>query len=197
VEPTAFVYAYNGVKENLTTYGDGAKMQISGNTSKTFANGASITVDGAKYTGIKNSNGAQNTFTAPEGKKIYRMTFYAIPNNDGDEPKFTEFNGVVFENPIAITTTKDGTNPTETIMCATGLESITFTYGGKQVNFVVKVDYAESGYDAQYDPSDASGIQSVNTTDAKNALVYNLAGQKVDASFKGIAIKNGKKVVIK
>jgi len=196
VEPSAFVYAYNGVKENLTTYGDGAKMQISGNTSKNFANGASITVDGAKYTGIKNSNGAQNTFTAPEGKKIYRMSFYAIPNNDGDEPKFTEFNGVTFETPILVTTTKDGNNPTETIMCGNGLESVTFTYGGKQVNFVVKVDYAESSYDAQYDPNGENAIKAVKTSNAKTAVVYNLAGQKVEAQ-KGIVIENGKKVVKK
>ena len=32
---------------------------------------------------------------------------------------------------------------------------------------------------------------------AKNAPVYNLAGQQVDASYKGVVIKNGKKYVQK
>ena len=30
-----------------------------------------------------------------------------------------------------------------------------------------------------------------------NGAIYNLAGQKVDASYKGVVIKNGKKFVIK
>ena len=198
VEQTSKVYAYNDKKENLTTYSDGATMQISGNTSKTFANGAAITVDGKSYTGIKNSNGVQMTFTAATGQKIYRMTFYAVPNTNGEAPKFTEFNGVTFADPIAITTVKDGANPTKTIMCVDGATSVTFTYGGKQVNFVVDVDYAESAYDSQYDPTSTTVIQSVKAVKAANdAAIYNLAGQKVSNSFKGIAIQNGKKVVLK
>ena len=141
VEPQSKVYSFSA-KENLVTYGDGATMQISGNTSKLYGNGASITVNGAAYTGIKNSNGAQNTFTAATGKKIYRMTFYAIPNNAGDEPKFQEFNGITLDIPV--TTVKDGTQATQTIMCVNGAETVTFTYGGKQVNFVVDVDYSEA-----------------------------------------------------
>ena len=42
-----------------------------------------------------------------------------------------------------------------------------------------------------------TGIQSVNSAkDAKDAI-YNLAGQKVSTSYKGIVIKNGKRVVIR
>jgi hypothetical protein len=33
--------------------------------------------------------------------------------------------------------------------------------------------------------------------DDPNAPIYNLAGQQVDASYKGVAIKNGKKFIIK
>lgn len=42
-----------------------------------------------------------------------------------------------------------------------------------------------------------SGIQGVKTVNVENSAIYNLAGQKVNANFKGIAIKNGKKVVLK
>ena len=41
---------------------------------------------------------------------------------------------------------------------------------------------------------DPSGIKSVKAENA-NAAVYNLAGQKVGADYKGIVVKNGKKVM--
>jgi hypothetical protein len=194
VEPQSKVYSYTA-KTNLVTYGDGATMQITGNTSKNYGNGASITVNGAAYTGIKNSNGAQNTFTAATGKKIYRMTFYAIPNTDGDAPKFQEFNGATLDIPV--TTVKDGTQATQTIMCVNGAETVTFTYGGKQVVFVVDVDYSEASYDAQYDPSTSTGINNVNVVENANGAIFNLAGQNVANNYKGLVIKNGKKVVMK
>ena len=194
VEPQSKVYGYTG-NTNSVTYGDGAVMTISGNSSKNYGKGgANITVGDAAYSSIKNSNGAQNTFTAATGKKIYRMTFYAVPNTDGDAPKFTEFNGAVLD--IAVTTTKDGTQATQTIMCVNGAESVTFTYGGKQVNFVVDVDYSEAAYDAQYDPSTSTGINNVKVAENAGAM-FNLAGQKVANNYKGLVIMNGKKVVMK
>ena len=42
----------------------------------------------------------------------------------------------------------------------------------------------------------SDGIETVKAT-AQDAVRYNLAGQKVSDSFKGIAIQNGKKIVIK
>ena len=195
VEPQSKVYGYTG-NTNSVTYGDGAVMTISGNSSKNYGKGgANITVNGASYSSIKNSNGAQNTFTAPTGMKIYRMTFYAVPNNDGDAPKFAEFNGATLN--IEVTTVKDGAQATQTIMCVNGAETVTFTYGGKQVNFVVDVDYSEASYDAQYDPSTSTGINNVNVAENANGAIFNLAGQKVANNYKGLVIKNGKKVVMK
>ena len=194
VEPTSKVYSFS-VKANKVTYGDGATMQITSNTSKNLEKGANITVNGTSYPGIKNSNGAQNTFTAATGKKIYRMTFYAIPHADGNEPKFTEFNGTILD--IAVTTVKDGANPTQTIMCVNGAETVTFKYSSAQVNFVVDVDYSETAYDAQYDPSTSAGINNVNVAENANGAIFNLAGQKVANNYKGLVIKNGKKVVMK
>lgn len=196
VEPQSKVYGYTG-NTNSVTYGDGAVMTISGNSSKNYGKGgANITVNGSSYSSIKNSNGAQNTFTAATGKKIYRMTFYAVPNNAGDEPKFVEFNGAVLDIPV--TTVKDGTQATQTIMCVNGAETVTFTYGGKQVNFVVDVDYSEASYDAQYDPTAGTdGIANVKAADMQNGTIFNLAGQKVNEAYKGVVIKNGKKVMMK
>lgn len=200
VESTSKVYGYFEGK-NSVTYGDGAVMTISGNAEKKYSKGGeNIAVGDASYNSIKNSNKAQNTFTAATGKKIYRMTFYAVPNTDGADPAptFTEFNGVTFSEPVTITNVKDGTKATQVIMCANGAESVTFTFSTAQVNFVVDVDYSESAYDKQYDPKadDQTAISTMKIASA-NAPAYNLAGQKVDSSFKGIIIKNGKKMIQK
>ena len=44
---------------------------------------------------------------------------------------------------------------------------------------------------------EATGISTVKTANTGNGMIYNLAGQRVDNSYKGLVIKNGKKVVQK
>ena len=45
------------------------------------------------------------------------------------------------------------------------------------------------------DVFDATGIDGISAgKSSDNATLYNIAGQKVDAAYKGIVIKNGKKV---
>ena len=45
--------------------------------------------------------------------------------------------------------------------------------------------------------TEPAGISEVKSDDAATGVSYNLAGQKVDAGYKGIVIRNGKKVIIK
>lgn len=40
-----------------------------------------------------------------------------------------------------------------------------------------------------------TGITSLNAASAKASATYNLAGQQVSDSYKGVVIKNGKKYV--
>lgn len=42
-----------------------------------------------------------------------------------------------------------------------------------------------------------NGIKTVNTTSVRTNAMYNLAGQRVSKDFKGIAIKNGQKFIVK
>ena len=42
-----------------------------------------------------------------------------------------------------------------------------------------------------------SGIQAVKTQKVDNGFIYNLAGQRVDATYKGVVIKNGRKLIQK
>jgi hypothetical protein len=52
------------------------------------------------------------------------------------------------------------------------------------------------GYEA-YHAGQTDGIQTIATSKAASGAIYNLAGQKVGADFKGIIIKDGKKLVNK
>lgn len=47
----------------------------------------------------------------------------------------------------------------------------------------------------KFTPGSATGINSVKTVEQTNNVIYNLAGQKVNAQYKGIMIQNGKKVL--
>ena len=45
--------------------------------------------------------------------------------------------------------------------------------------------------------TEAGGISAVKTSKTGKGMIYNLAGQRVDASYKGLVIKNGKKAIQK
>jgi hypothetical protein len=62
-------------------------------------------------------------------------------------------------------------------------------------NFWLKISAGTDPY--QYDPL-ATGISTIATEkNAASAVIVNLAGQRVSNGYKGIVIKNGKKVVLK
>ena len=48
-----------------------------------------------------------------------------------------------------------------------------------------------------YEVSEETAIQSVKKAAKANGAIYNLAGQKVNASYKGVVIKDGKKYIQK
>ena len=52
-------------------------------------------------------------------------------------------------------------------------------------------------YKIVFTKSDTDGIADVKVIAEQNAPAYNLAGQKVDKSFKGVVIQNGKKMIQK
>lgn len=48
-----------------------------------------------------------------------------------------------------------------------------------------------------FDDEETTGITNVNAAENNDDTLYNLAGQKVNAAYKGIVIKNGKKYLVK
>lgn len=75
-------------------------------------------------------------------------------------------------------------------------------------NGIVKINVAEGGtyyvlaagtrlgfFGFKYELGTSTGISSVKAEAAQNGKTYNLAGQQVSDSYKGLVIKNGKKYV--
>lgn len=65
---------------------------------------------------------------------------------------------------------------------------------------VVRIKETDGGYRCKIISINAdipSGINTVKAGATENGAIYNLAGQKVDESYKGVVIQNGKKVVVK
>lgn len=79
----------------------------------------------------------------------------------------------------------------------TSYTDATATDGEHSYVVTVVYDKGESAASNIVEISVLSGISSVSAEIVDNAPAYNLAGQKVNDSFKGIVIKNGRKVVVK
>ena len=183
-----------GTSNNLATWDGGFSIMIM-RSDKGMSNGNNITIDGTEYKSIKLSNGAQNLLTLPSGKVAKGITFYSYVNNEDEgweNSYWKEIAGTTYEA-STMTSCKDGASPDKrefTFPEGTQLNKITFTNSGNQLCYVIKIDII--------DGSETTGIQTVKSkTIDVNAPVYNLAGQKVDASYKGVVIKDGKKMIQK
>jgi hypothetical protein len=181
-----------------------------------------ITFNGDSVTSLKVSNGAQNTITLPAGKKAVRLTFYSYVNAEkaaASPTGWIEVNGVNYDyatvpmtaftdqfrteeiaDSIDANTGQPATKQVKDIASHYDIrvfdldnveENITFANKGTQVAFVALLELATDQTE-----TDPSAIRDLKTVGLK-AETFNLAGQKVAAGFRGMAIKNGKKVVLK
>ena len=126
-------------------------------------------------------------FNATGPGDIYVVAAHASSSGD---PRTLKFDAVVDDA---------AANFAEVSFEAKECKSATVKYTGSATKILVYS--GKSGiniYDIKYTPSSATGITNVNASAvAADAPVYNLAGQKVSASYKGIVIKNGKKFLNK
>lgn len=76
---------------------------------------------------------------------------------------------------------------------------ITFHIDANKTYMVMNPNNQMGLYGYYFNPDTPSGITDItkNVEESVNAPVYNLAGQKVNASAKGLLIKNGKKFIVK
>ncbi|MBQ7996738.1 MAG: hypothetical protein IJ249_03630 [Paludibacteraceae bacterium] len=127
---------------------EGWTIAITGNDTKNWSAGnGNITVGEVNYTTLKNSNGAQNTVTLPDGCAATHVTFYVTTNAD-EAGLLQEFNGATVNLPV--TSMKDYANPTVIEQDLDYATSFTFTFNVKQVCFVAVVAYRV----AEIDPAD-------------------------------------------
>ena len=107
---------------------------------------------------------------------------------------------------------EDAEKETETteadIWTAVAQDNGTFKVNNVARNKYVQLDASYGTYGA-YDTEKGSmpflylldesttGINTVKTVRVDDGAIYNLAGQKVDKSYKGVVVKNGKKMVQK
>ena len=187
-EPSAFIYANTTAAVvdgySTMTYSDGAKVALTGNASKSFAGASKIKINGKDYTTTKVSNGAQNTFYAPAGKKVYTFTLYSYVNKEGRIPYWKEINGETYTEETAniMQSYKDFENPdVNTYTFKDGVESLTFTNTGEQVCFVIEADYSAvaTGITSAYETVSApinKVIENGRITILRNNTKYSVAG---------------------
>lgn len=137
---------------------------------------------------------APGKFVAVNGSKI-SLSFGEMAKNDvikmiikgaGDtERTLSPANAEVIEGTLTTADTEQHTAAVK--VKKDGAVSFETTNGFQFIAFAINAEL----------PEIATGIQTVNTTAQHTNAVYNLAGQQVSEGFKGLVIKNGKKLVMK
>ena len=121
---------------------EGWTITISGDSTKEWrAGNGKIILNGDSVMTLKNSNGAQNTITLPEGLYASKIEFYAVTNDSTAKGVLTEVDGVACKD--SVESLKDYDHPTyiaKELETPTG--KFTFTFKNKQVCFVAVVTYS-------------------------------------------------------
>jgi len=174
------------------TFTDGATIVLN-KSDKAFGKGASMAVGDESLTSIKLSNGAENIFTAPEGKTVTGVKFYSYINKaEEDRVNFWSVVGdktyTATSEDVQILNSRDASDPDVTTYSIAPAASFKFKNSGYQLSFVMEVTYG-----------DATGISNVAAEAGKKGVnsdaYYNLLGQPVAPNTRGLIIYNGKKVI--
>lgn len=189
------VGAENKVTNGITNNNLGFSIVCTGNLAKELGKGSKMdyTFDGTQRTNIKLSNGAQQTVFLPEGARATKLEIWSVvgTNASGRTSYWKEVCGVSYTEADAtildITAGK--------VNCVTfdlpNVDKITFTNTGEQQCVILNIEYHYGG------PANTDGIDGVNAdgNGYGNAAIYNLNGQKVGDSYRGVVIQQDKKYV--
>lgn len=124
---------------------------------------------------------------------IISITAYRNKDTDAQSSLYFLFeNGTIVDDEFIFDNVALGKTPNThnwTVAEAAGSKSFKLSRGIASTNvFITAMSIVRDA---------ATAIETVKAADAENAVIYNLAGQKVDNSFKGVVIKNGKKMIQK
>ena len=187
------LYSHPGTgSANLITFEDGATLQITGNLSKNLDSASDITIGVEAHKSIKLSNGAEMTFTCPTGKYAVGVTFYSYINKAEEETDRTSFwasvDGQTYtaDNATILKSYKDGKNPDKVSFTIGGKPAFEFRNSGDQLCFLMDVAYGNP-----------AGITAIENDVQPDRTTYNIMGQRVTDSTRGIVIRNGKKYIVR
>lgn len=159
--------------------------------SKTYDLGTAIGTNTNKT--IKYS-AAVWTVTIPTGVSISSITFEGYGNDADTAGSISDINGTdVTSNNFTFNAGKNPANSTKYdykfTTPVTG--TLTFTVKAKQICAYITLT---SNASPSKDPTSVKNI-SAEKSASENANTYNLAGQQVSKTQKGLVIKNGKKII--
>lgn len=167
-------YSFPGTAAQVLTFADGATLTIDNDTKALSAGNG--TIDGV--TTIKNSNGVDLIFVAPQGKEIEAVTFKAVTNDDATKAVLKFVNSEAVND--TVNSLKDYNNPrVYTYTFDEAVSQFTFVYGVKQVCFVMTVHYAGSDVDVTFD---SEGLRAYRFQ--KNDSTWYLSWQGKEQSSK-------------
>ncbi len=142
------------------------------------------------YTGYPETDGNEVSFSLPSPNKDgYFFDFSAAPTSDDQYKRY--FNG---SNKLQSVGTIGGFSAGESIVTALSFQ---VSAGKSYILYGRGTKPAVQGYVFVKDGG-ATAVDSVNASleDGEDAI-YNLLGQRVENGYKGVAIKNGKLVILK
>ena len=171
----------------------GFSMHYTTATDKYYSKGDKMTYDfdGVQRTGITLSNGAQNTIVIPAGYKVTKVTFWSVTGNNTSDrvsywkevagQTYTEADGQLLSHSATASAPNKATFTLDNVQ-----NELTFTNTGEQQKVVIVLEYHVG--------DEETAVQGVKANIAADTdAMYNLSGQKVEQSYRGIVIVNGKK----
>ena len=138
--------------------------------------------------GVKYSANTQYTINIPAGLFVKEAKFEGYDNYEGMDAYIFEVNGQEYGETDYVFPMKIGSSyvkTTQTVSVNNASGPMTFTPKGKQVVWAITLTAVK-----------ATEVGAVNDVQSrKSDAVYNIAGQRVNSSYNGFVIKNGKKYV--
>jgi len=180
--------------EDAPSNNKGFSMHYTTATDKTYAKGEKMTYefDGVQRTGIKVSNGAQNTIILPAGYKVTKVTFWSVTANNVSSrtsywkevagKTYTEADGQLLSH----TATATAPNKAEFVLDDVQNE-LTFTNSGEQQSIVIVLEYHTGDAPTPGPDPTPDGISSLRA-DGGRVEYFTPSGERVTSPGKGLYI---------
>ena len=182
---------YSIMTGNASTEAEGVVLTLL-NSAKSWSTHNSITVDGSSLATIKVSNGAQNSCVLPEGYVATKVTLYSYINintakkeeniaaekylpNGYRTSYWKEFAGTSYNEEAAtlmnVFVDGDLTAPDAISFDLDKVSSFTFTNGGEQACFVMKIEAESVAAEPEAPAADSLKVDEVNVLAAGKTYV--------------------------